>query len=72
MAAKPAGFRTSLSAGHGAPRRVWNGPLRVLWLADKLGMRTRGGMANGIYLAGKRIDENGKTRSLWNKLENKI
>jgi putative transposase len=40
----------------------------VVWLSSELGMKTRGGMANGIYLAGKSILKNHEHTLIWTKL----
>ena len=47
--------RTSVSAG---------------WLAQQLGMRTRGGLSHGIYLAGRRMGTDRALGGCWRKLEN--
>jgi len=41
----------------------------VKWLAAQLGVRTRGGMSNGIYLAGQRLHLDRSMAARWRKLE---
>jgi hypothetical protein len=41
----------------------------VKWLAEQLGMETRGGMSNGIYLAGLRLETERSLRQRWQTLE---
>ena len=41
----------------------------VKWLAQRLGMQTRGGMSNGIYLAGRQLEGRLKMQQRWRALE---
>jgi putative transposase len=42
----------------------------VKWLAEQLGMKTRGGMSNGIYLVGQKVLKDRAFAARWRKLEN--
>ncbi len=44
----------------------------VKWLAQELGMKTRGGMSNGIHLVGRRLEADRSLSTKWRKLESSI
>ena len=41
----------------------------VKWLAEQLGIKTRGGMSHGIYLIGKRLEKDRGMTKKWKILE---
>ena len=42
--------------------------VRVPWLAQKLGLQTRGGMSHGTTQIARRLDEGGKLEKKWKML----
>lgn len=44
--------------------------VRVPWLAEKLGLKTRGGMSYGISWIGRQMEEDGKLKRKWKTLQN--